>query len=1007
MDAKLKDLDKNDLSKVNYDEIKFKYLEETPEEYRYQPDEFQTSINPSDIRLDKDFFQNVQILNTSDAPEHIANIIDKEFPDILSYSPEITDSELQAIRDIKNSLSDLQSEDIVERIQDLKSRINKTYARPPKPLIYDTPLKKAIIETDYEQKRSRSDDVTQNNVNISDIPQMVSEISSNISKFEDNITSKLDETSKILKESVFDEARLSSLEELYAAHLPSKEEIDDAFSEELFLDSFDEADGNNEEPQGKADSIQNNIDGMVSDSLQQLLLQQQQIENLNKRIGQMVNQQNELSKILLQNAKINDEELSGGVTHADNIDRSMSEISSNIKSLLTENKQEQSDEVVTKNELYDIVNKTVSSIIDQKEKEQREALGIDSDNKSEFSKRSGDSNKVRDGLSNILEAELPEDKLEIAKNKIENIQEKIDAAQNKLQVVQEKVDAARDKISEVEQKIYTKDINLNINSIPQPPHAIKHMEAQNVEEENLFSDDEIQNLLNERPEAVEIDEQDLIPTLKKMTEMQQAMLQNAWSQPQLQHPVVYPQFNPADIQQQQQYQQMQQQISQLQEAVHEQQTHVTEQQAHDIISSQKDATKELSPTEIVTDGISETYTSEISKENILDLKRDIDHIKETIKDIPIEARKSENINVEREISQPFIDVMNKSDIKKEFEDLRSNQKESTEAFKTSAEAMKDMASLSRAFLKAEIEEGDDFFDFSDSEGQDSEKPKKQSFFKADEEEVVKIKVDKKKKKKRSAELDMHGLVESESPMLFESETSEDKEDEFKFLTLEELMENESIVYNSLDTLDTFLTADRLANNHPDIIPGFFPDAYVPYEDYTHVDGFFIDESGNPLKAPEEEKVHVDKVEAEIVGFDEGKARAAQRETRYNPSEYFEGDENYRKKKQKHKQVRLSYNFRYLFNNKTYRKYKTILNEAAQLVAEQKLDEALEYYYVVRDQNIPEAFKMMIQQNIDHIISTMVETFQFSDTIVRVKDSGEVVRLKGIEEEEEEEKVLSQ
>ena len=41
--------------------------------------------------------------------------------------------------------------------------------------------------------------------------------------------------------------------------------------------------------------------------------------------------------------------------------------------------------------------------------------------------------------------------------------------------------------------------------------------------------------------------------------------------------------------------------------------------------------------------------------------------------------------------------------------------------------------------------------------------------------------------------------------------------------------------------------------------------------------------------------------------------------------------------------------------------------------------------------------MMIQQNIDHIINTMIETFQYSDTIVRVKESGEVVRLKAEKE----------
>ncbi len=113
-----------------------------------------------------------------------------------------------------------------------------------------------------------------------------------------------------------------------------------------------------------------------------------------------------------------------------------------------------------------------------------------------------------------------------------------------------------------------------------------------------------------------------------------------------------------------------------------------------------------------------------------------------------------------------------------------------------------------------------------------------------------------------------------------------------------------------------------------------------------------------------------------------------------------------------KRVRLSYSFRNLFNNKTYIKYKEILNRAAILVAEKRLDEALDYYYTIRDQNIPNVFKMMVQQNIDDIEDTIMRTFQYSDTIVKVKDSGRAIRLKDINEyerqieEEEKERIAS-
>jgi D-alanine-D-alanine ligase-like ATP-grasp enzyme len=78
-----------------------------------------------------------------------------------------------------------------------------------------------------------------------------------------------------------------------------------------------------------------------------------------------------------------------------------------------------------------------------------------------------------------------------------------------------------------------------------------------------------------------------------------------------------------------------------------------------------------------------------------------------------------------------------------------------------------------------------------------------------------------------------------------------------------------------------------------------------------------------------------------------------------------------------------------------------------LVADKKLDEALEYYYVVLDQNIPSALKLMIKQNIEDIEQTIANTFRYSDTIVRLKESGEVSKLRVVDEiEYEDNKVRS-
>ena len=98
-------------------------------------------------------------------------------------------------------------------------------------------------------------------------------------------------------------------------------------------------------------------------------------------------------------------------------------------------------------------------------------------------------------------------------------------------------------------------------------------------------------------------------------------------------------------------------------------------------------------------------------------------------------------------------------------------------------------------------------------------------------------------------------------------------------------------------------------------------------------------------------------------------------------------------------VRMTYDFRNLFQSKYYWKYRDMLNTAATLVAEKKLDDALEYYYVIADQNIPSSFRLMIQQNIKDIEETIADTFRYSDTIVKMDEAGDVARVRIVEKEE--------
>jgi hypothetical protein len=86
-------------------------------------------------------------------------------------------------------------------------------------------------------------------------------------------------------------------------------------------------------------------------------------------------------------------------------------------------------------------------------------------------------------------------------------------------------------------------------------------------------------------------------------------------------------------------------------------------------------------------------------------------------------------------------------------------------------------------------------------------------------------------------------------------------------------------------------------------------------------------------------------------------------------------------------ISLTYKFTTIFHNKFYVKYADMFNEAARLVRERQLDEAIDYYKVLLDQRLPETMKMMIRQNIHDLEQTIMNTFKYGATIVDLDKAG--------------------
>ncbi|MDH4128532.1 MAG: hypothetical protein OEV44_07265, partial [Spirochaetota bacterium] len=350
--------------------------------------------------------------------------------------------------------------------------------------------------------------------------------------------------------------------------------------------------------------------------------------------------------------------------------------------------------------------------------------------------------------------------------------------------------------------------------------------------------------------------------------------------------------------------------------------------------------------------------------------------------------RNESLEKELDVFKNLVGMLN------EEKEKREETEKSLGEFEKSLEKLKDQLSN-----QEQKEQEDDEYE--------PEKPLE--VFKANEEVV------KKKIKKNIPKEDLDKM------QYFPDSESHDDEDEKDFQSLDEVLDEDLSHVNTM-TRDDALREEAKHEYPEDVDPSMFPNPYNPSVDYQNDNGFFQDIAGAPIivkqttiaanaeviadeiTPPLDEQKEMPK-EEEKTGHPKKKSAppiktsSVETQTIQIEAQLHEAPPTPKPRKSLKKPIQLTYDFRNLFSNKYYRKYRDMLNEAAFLVADKKLDEALEYYYVIQDQNIPKSFKMMIQANIRDIEETISDTFRYSDTIVKVDESGEVSRVKVVEEEE--------
>ena len=454
VDAKLRVLDNEDYEKIDK-QNKNKYQEKEYENTKDHED-FQATIKPKDINLDKDFFQNIQIMNSSDINEQISSILNNEYPDLGNLYPEITNEEIQSIKDLKDKITDITPENIINRLEDVKRQIETTSTKAPTPIIYKTPLSQAIIEADTEEqyysKLRRATEI--------DKPQ---DTESNISKIEEYKITKdekviiedpskqLDQKDRIINEIKIKEAQkedipvkkekipqyedkdqvsnedilkeLSSLKSKFNEYdLPSQEEIEDLFSEEIISDEFDAQDAIDKIDESGSENLQDNIDQIVTDNLQHLLEQQKQINKITEKLEKVAKQQNEIAKSVLS-----DEKLHG----YDILNRIEKEIpNDDVKKFI----DTQMDEISEK----------IDNMLSEQE------IPVES------------TDSLKENITKKLKSDLEEELKKESKNiehveSVENLQEKLDNAMETIKSMQNRVDNYDDRFNRVENKISIDD----------------------------------------------------------------------------------------------------------------------------------------------------------------------------------------------------------------------------------------------------------------------------------------------------------------------------------------------------------------------------------------------------------------------------------------------------------------------------------------------------------------------------------------------------------------------
>ena len=354
--------------------------------------------------------------------------------------------------------------------------------------------------------------------------------------------------------------------------LPSIDEIEDIFGEELIVDDFDEADFSTIPQNTNIDNIQDNVDNLVEENTERLALQQKQLEQLNKKLELMNEKHNQLTQVLLDEMKLRDE--NGNITNLseemvnDILNLNKNDLTSEMKELLEGrvaiSQEAKESEIALKTTLNSIINEALNrTLLEEKEKNKIIKKEIDDKKEAlleaeleELLQKSQAQEKREKGFgaaSAVSELEKTErsiydeittdsefaetgERIVQAKERVGNVENKITTAKDRISMLQEKVDSIKGRIQSVEERLIDNEFKSHFP--PQPAPA---------QPENLISDDEIEKLLNlSESDTLNIEETELEAAESQIKEEKQKESQKDWSRPQFSYPN-YPQISISSI----------------------------------------------------------------------------------------------------------------------------------------------------------------------------------------------------------------------------------------------------------------------------------------------------------------------------------------------------------------------------------------------------------------------------------------------------------------------------